>query len=372
MKTLRILSAAVGVLALASTAAAQLPVNVNPTWKINADSATIVLSKTWFTGNTDPNLTRGMAYNPATGNLLVVDRGPSNTIYVISAATGADVGSLNGSGISGGGGAALNKIGVAADGAIFLCNLDTLGNFKVYRWASENDGLTTGGNQAPTLAYEQAVVDPTDDLREGDGFAVFGAGVNTKLVAAGNSGQLSIFTTTNGLTFTRTLLTPAPAITGSSQHVTWDPSGDFIWWRNPGVSEVRKIDATTGASISFTGDGNARGGIAVANGAFGVNSRVYVSGIGNIGAGNTIVTVNFYEIADSTVAGALPTATYALANPGAGDSLTLQSTLANGNGSGEAIYDATNNRVYHLYTNNAITAYQLPAPLSVEDWSLLH
>ena len=36
-----------------------------------------------------------MAYNPATGHLLVVSRTPVNAVYILDAATGAELGTLN-------------------------------------------------------------------------------------------------------------------------------------------------------------------------------------------------------------------------------------------------------------------------------------
>jgi hypothetical protein len=97
-------------------------------------------------------LQRSMAYNATTGHLLLLSRtnldtGDSYYIAIIDATTGADVGNL-GLGIPGIGadtGFNFNTIGVADDGAIYVCDLSskttTTGVFNLYRWASESGSM---------------------------------------------------------------------------------------------------------------------------------------------------------------------------------------------------------------------------------------
>src|ERR1051325_3169691 len=74
-------------------------------------------------------LQRGMAYNPTTGHLLVVDRATNSSInyfvYILDGATGANLGTLANITPFDGGNAAfvLNLIGVGDDGAIYAANL---------------------------------------------------------------------------------------------------------------------------------------------------------------------------------------------------------------------------------------------------------
>src|SRR3954465_8273489 len=74
-------------------------------------------------------LQRGMAYNPTTGHLLLVDRSTNssanNDVHIVDGNTGAYIGKLdNSSTLSGGtAGFTLNMVGVADDGAIYVCNL---------------------------------------------------------------------------------------------------------------------------------------------------------------------------------------------------------------------------------------------------------
>jgi hypothetical protein len=155
------------------------------------------------------NLERGLAYNPTTGNLILVSRNNvGNTlpsIRILDGETGVDVGPLNlGSGVIAGGTFLYNMVGVAEDGAIYAANLTTNtagagGPFKFYRWADESS--------SPTLAFSG---DPLNGTRLGDTFDVIGSGANTRMVAGYSSSgppptlsnSFALFTTTDGLNFT--------------------------------------------------------------------------------------------------------------------------------------------------------------------------
>jgi hypothetical protein len=68
------------------------------------------------------NNERGLAFNPVTGNLVLVSRTGGTNVRVLSGTTGADLGGLNVTGITGGT-FAVNVPGVADDGSIYVCNL---------------------------------------------------------------------------------------------------------------------------------------------------------------------------------------------------------------------------------------------------------
>ncbi|BBO33868.1 DUF4623 domain-containing protein [Lacipirellula parvula] len=175
-------------------------------------------------GNTE----RGFAYNPTSGNLLLVSRGTgTDRIRILDGQTGVDKGSLDLTGITGGT-FAMNMIGVADDGAIYMANLAgnvNDGPFKIYRWANEAAVPTVAyigggaGNPAPPLA----------GTRLGDSFDVIGSGANTRLVAgygstpsiAGSNG-FALFDTDDGATF----MAASIPVT-SSAPFTAIPSGEF-------------------------------------------------------------------------------------------------------------------------------------------------
>jgi len=126
------------------------------------------------------SLERGLAYNPATGNLVLVSRNGGNHVRVLNGATGADLGGLDVTGVVGGT-YAVNMVGVADDGAIYVGNLQVAatGNFKIYRWNDEVTGFAT----SPTVVYDAV----SGLARIGDSFAVTGAGAAAQFAAAGST-----------------------------------------------------------------------------------------------------------------------------------------------------------------------------------------
>jgi hypothetical protein len=134
---------------------------------------------------------RGIAYNPATSNLLLVCHVPSNNIVVLDPATGTEKGFLDLTGVSAGAGG-VNMIRVADDGAIYTCNATANAEssstpFILYRWDTDAPGAF------PSLL--SSVVFPTGTgLRWGDNLAVRGTGSDTQLLtASGNSTNICIF-----------------------------------------------------------------------------------------------------------------------------------------------------------------------------------
>ena len=118
------------------------------------------------------NLERGIAFG--NGSLYLVSRAGGNNVRVLNPATGADLGGLSTTGISGGT-FSVNMAGVGSDGAIYVGNLTTaVGSpFKVYRWANNTAEPTVAYNVNPGLP------------RIGDSFAVRGSGDSTVIVASG-------------------------------------------------------------------------------------------------------------------------------------------------------------------------------------------
>lgn len=150
------------------------------------------------------NNERGLAYG--NGDLYLVSRTGGNFVRILNPLTGADIGSLNTAGISGGT-FAISTIGVGQDGTIYAANLTTQSTttpYKVYSWA--NNSAT------PTVAYSGN--GGLAGARLGDSLAVIGSGSSTLLaVGYGNS----------------------PAVTGNNGYAIISPS------------------ASTATAIGFTG-----------------------------------------------------------------------------------------------------------------------
>lgn len=172
---LRIPASTSALLLLAATAAAQSTMTPLPTFGTNgwlAPGSSAFLT----TSNTE----RGMAFNPATGNLVLVSRAGGNNVRILDGLTGNDLGGLDATGITGGT-FPINMAGVDDAGAIYVCNLSTsaTSNFKVYQWTSETAGATT----PPTAVYDAA----SGTARTGDSFAVRGGAASPAQFAAAGS-----------------------------------------------------------------------------------------------------------------------------------------------------------------------------------------
>jgi len=141
------------------------------------------------TGHTE----RGLAFG--NGHLYLVSRSGGNFIRILDPATGADLGALDTTGISGGT-FAVNTVAVGADGAIYVNNLtiqSANSPFKVYRWDTESS--------APTVVYSGDA--GLSGARVGDSLAAIGGGSSTRLAFGFGS---------------------APAVTGNNGYMVLDPT----------------------------------------------------------------------------------------------------------------------------------------------------
>jgi Ig-like domain-containing protein len=151
-------------------------------------------------------LQRGVAYNPLTGHLLVVDRssqysGSSCDVHVLDGNTGAYLTKLDNSSTVAGGSSAftLNLIGIADDGAIYVANLTTsttgTPQTRLYRWSDESSPETI---VSPTADFQ--LDDPSSgntnstEKRWGDTMAARGAGLSTQILLANRGTLLALYT----------------------------------------------------------------------------------------------------------------------------------------------------------------------------------
>lgn len=325
----------------ASPALAQL--SLEPYWSVAPVNAT-----TFPDSN---NLTRGGGFNPVTGNLLVATRAGGTGVRILDGATGADKGSLNVTGISGGT-FALNMVSVAADGAIYGANLVTdaaTSPFRVYRWANES--------AVPTLVYSG---NPGAG-RFGDSLAVRGSGSSTEIIAGqGGSGvatatRLFHLGTADGSSFTPSTLTVS-GITGGDLRLGLDfGEGNTVFAKQGGALryvsyDVGTLTATLTSSFTLvTGGGTA--------GPLGYTDGLLVSYAYAPTAGPN--SVNVYQVDGLLTAG----------NNLPADSELLATTNANANGVGGVDFNADGTIVYIIAPNNGIHAFRVvPEP---ETWALL-
>lgn len=299
---------------------------------------------------TTDNTQRGLDYNPATGNVLLLSRAGGLGIYSLSGATGAEVGTLDlGGALITGGTFAASMIGVGGDGAIYAGNLSlntTTTPFKLYRWANEA--------AVPTLAFEG---DPSTGLalggnnskRFGDTMAVRGSGADTQvLLAARGGGDVGVLLTADGVTFTGAGVDTDVGVNAADNSSDIGlgvdfGSGNTLWGTALGRS-LRQVDLNVGTSpFSGTTIGNfgADQGVPTSVTLVGVDPST------GLLAGVDIVTgpdkVALYDISTGT--------------PILLDTETLTTDTANANGVGAVAFG--DGKLFVLDANNGIHAYSV-------------
>lgn len=202
------------------------------------------------TGNNE----RGLAYNPTTGNLVLVSRAGGINVRVLNGATGADLGGLVVTGMAGGTFAA-NMAAVGDDGFIYVANLSIAAatNFKVYGWSSEAVGLTT----APLTLFD-AVSGVT---RTGDAFDVIGSFPTAKFCAAGSNNVSASNFVVGSLDTTNTAQAylSVPGTTSASNDyrlaMTWIDASTLIGAQGQASAPAR-LTSISGATATVTASMN--------------------------------------------------------------------------------------------------------------------
>jgi outer membrane protein assembly factor BamB len=279
----------------------------------------------WFQND---NNTRGMAVNPATGNVLVVSRtAPGLTVNVLNGMTGAQSGTLNTTGISGGT-FALSMIGAAADGSIYAANLNIGSAAKVYRWENES--------AIPTVIFDGAL----QGVRYGDNIAVRGSGNSIQVILASNAltnPDLAILSPDGAGGWT---LTERTTNAGRIALGTAFGSGNSFFGTAQG-SVLHEIDLVTGNVINSFSTAVFSGGVGpiaidsannLLAGLFTANGEIQLHDVASLDTFNTTLDTKF---------------------------LTFNNT--NSNASGDLAF--FNGMLYVLNSNNGIAAYQVvPEP----------
>jgi hypothetical protein len=341
---MRKLAFVAAVLALGASANADVLTNV---YKIETGG-----SLAWF--DTAADVTRGLALNPVTGNVIIADRGAVNTLHVIDP-TGAEVlPAFNNTGITGGT-FVINKAGVDGDGRVYAASLYGGGGslLNVYRWVNEADAAN-----APVQVFTGG----TFTNRIGDDLAITGAGANVKILASGNGTSTAIALLTdpeNDGTFVVAEITGLPAFSGI-------PSIDFD------ANDSGKFWARSSAAASPAQQWNAVAGVAAAGGAADFTGQLPTNSVtidhAVVGA-TTVIAVGPGAVAATTsgVVAEVFRLDETVARHTTGELAKAGSAVANGNAAGDVAISASG-VLYVLYTNNSISAWS--GVNSVSDWNL--
>jgi hypothetical protein len=292
------------------------------------------------TGNTE----RGLAYNSATNNLILVSRAGGNNIRVLDATTGTDLRGLDVTGIAGGT-FAVNMTGVGGDGAVYVGNLTTAvatSPYKIYRWASD------AGGSPPTTFFDSSVTSITaPPARLGDTFDVTGSGAGTTFVAGAGSPDTGYVILASGTPTYVSSFTPPVGGGDFRLGLTFADSPTAVWGKQTGNTfRQTTYSGSTGTLVNspaLTTAGETAMDFTTIGG---------VPFLATVDINSSIVRV--YNMADP-------------ANPFLESSLTTTTSFtANGNGTGSVAWGpviGSTATLYAMNTNNGIQAFSfVPIP----------
>jgi hypothetical protein len=292
---------------------------------------------------TTDNGQRGLAFNPATENLLLATRTPSNAVIALSPGDGSEQYVLgNDPSIINGGTLALNVVGASEDGQIYAANVaQNADSFRIYNWASDEAGFP------PTLAFSSS---PTSlgATRYGDTFDVRGqAGDNSLQILAGSrqGTNVVIFTTANGgSTLLSTVIKVPDAVSGAFGLSVSFGQGNTFWAKGDSETALRLVQFD------------------LANGT-GTVLRTFGSASYPLGATIMAVNTNLNVLAAVSLQNPDNLRLYDIGNLAGGPRLVDQELFATDNDNlfGTGAVDFGAGRVYALDSNNGLVAYTLGA-----------
>jgi hypothetical protein len=303
------------------------------------------------TGNNE----RGLAYG--NNHLYLVSRAnvaaQATNIRILDSSTGADLGGLNITGITGGT-FTVNTVGVGGDGAIYVNNLATTSgtaNFKVYSWATEAS--------APTAVYNGTAL---LGARVGDSMAVNGSGSSTRIavgysnapVIAGNNGY-GIIDPTAG-THTSVGFTGTPPAAGDFRlGLTFSDASHVLGSQGSSLYRYTSFSGSTGTLIGSPAIPDPSGATADRLLAATVVGGVPLLAVQSTGDGH----VSIYDITNPASPLYLTSGLNIVGSP-----------AANANGTGQLSWGptvGTTATLYAMSTNSGIQAFTftLPEPASL-------
>lgn len=302
---------------------------------------------------------RSMAFNAATGNIIVAN---GSTLQVVNGTTGAIGATLSASGITGGT-RVLSTVTVTTDGVIYGANLTTSSTsspFKIYRWANESATPTTfySGNGGYTLGV-RAGDSLTSFGDDATGMIAFGTGTATGAPVPTN--YYSLLATNSGVAGSAIAMTGTGAANLSFRTGLAIVDADTVIGLGAGSTTNNALVSGTSGSWTFDGlrtiqNVNERSMMAAAT-IFGTPMLATVQFGGN---GGTLLTstntVRLYDLTNVSTSG--------LGTPLASGNIAVGS-VANGNGNMGIAFGTVNGSpvVFAMNTNNGIQAFQIvPEP----------
>lgn len=311
------------------------------------------------------SLERGIAYNPVTGNVYIASRSAAGTgqgVRILNGTTGADIGVLgnSGTGTVTGGLITMVKVGVGADGAIYVNNAQSNVSttaLKVYRWASE-------GAAAPTTYFNSTISGLPGTPRVGDTMDVTGSGANTRL-AFGNQGGTNMggYAVVHDVSGTPTgfgigSFTPALVAQAFNRGITFAGSSTAVWGRGQDSVSVQETTYTTNPTSGTVTGSFALVAAQQAIDYITIQNTPYLAVLDHVGAGTKSATfgpiVRIYNATNPT----------ALTLVATGSTVPNGTALTNAGGLGQIAWGATTyvndqpiTTLYAMAANQGIQAF---------------
>jgi hypothetical protein len=201
---------------------------------------------------------RGMAIDPVTGNMVLVDThtgggggaGVQGNIFIVDGTYGTNLAKLNINGIAGGNYADASVV-VADDGAIYVCNQVSASAstpFMIYRWPSVTSV------DPPTIVFSNTI---SPGQRYGLSIDARGSGTNTQIIMgslnqSGSSGtNVVVFTTDDGTNLTAKVLGTDTSLPSVAQGIAFG-SGNTFWCKNTNSAPLRLMSFSLSNSNATT------------------------------------------------------------------------------------------------------------------------
>ena len=344
---------------------------VSNLWSLAADNSEPYLDTSYNT--------RGLAYDPTTGTLLVAEHLTQN-IYALNPTNGSYMYTLttSSSGLPDGSIFNMGQIGVADDGVLYACNVSSYNPTNSTAVPGSTDFAITSfsniSNPAgtnPYSLYGAFVGDPgayspanpgvSSEDRWGDSMAVRGAGTNTQILlgtyetvsgglyGTGTGTNVAILTTTDGINFTSTTISVTNAPDGFSYlGVAWG-LGNTFWAKSPGY-DLREVqyNLTTGIGTVIL-DFSTTASSGSLNSVAGIGLDVSNNILAGVNLGDTPNDLELFQI---PTLGQPPQAYYQAFFP-----------VYNANINGNAATTVKFPYIFSLDANNGIMALQYSIPL---------
>ena len=320
-------------------------------------------------GSTQPYV-RHFAYNPVSNQILLASRtntatlSGSGNIYVLNADTGADLWTMDTSGISSSSGAVttsgvlmLNAINVADDGAVYAGNISdgTFDEFDLYRW---ND--STSSSASVKVYAGQPFLSGT---RWGDSMAIRNTGGATEILLDNSSGGFGAIleSVQSSLSGSSTAFTNLIGGASGGRSLKFD-AGTTFWEKHGGPNLYKASYDLTGFTSTVLSTNTFPKSLGVADRD---TSGNLLAGIGFASTTSTPDTLDLWDMSDPTQPAIVASYNFP----------TVNTNYPNGNGCGRVVF--AGDRVYALYSNNGLVAYTLvpvlhitlSAPNVVLSWS---